>query len=130
MATKYRLIANPDYPKDGRRYIQEHTHVAERALGKRLPKGAVVHHINDNGLDNRPENLVICPGGGYHRMLHLRSAILRRGGDVAREKICRRCDQLLPLDHFALDAAKPSGRGCWCRVCRRHYDRHRPRFIA
>lgn len=55
----------------GRR-TYEHILVAEKALGKRLPKGAEVHHVNEIRTDNRPENLVICPGAGYHRLLHRR----------------------------------------------------------
>jgi hypothetical protein len=56
---------------NGRR-TYEHIVVAERALGKPLPKGAVVHHINEVRTDNRPENLVICPNESYHRLLHRR----------------------------------------------------------
>ena len=56
---------------DGRR-TYEHILVAERALGRRLPKGAVVHHVNENRSDNAPTNLVICPNEAYHRLLHRR----------------------------------------------------------
>ena len=50
----------------------EHIAVAERVLGKPLPPGAVVHHINQDRTDNRPENLVICPSHAYHRLIHHR----------------------------------------------------------
>ena len=56
---------------DGRR-VYEHVLVAERALGKPLPKGAIVHHMNCDRKDNRPENLVICPNEAYHRLIHKR----------------------------------------------------------
>ena len=57
---------------NGRKGKRQHVLVAERALGKDLPKGAVVHHVNEIKSDNRPENLVICPNESYHRLLHKR----------------------------------------------------------
>jgi hypothetical protein len=53
--------------------IPEHVMLAERALGRKLPDGAVVHHMNEDKLDNyTPLNLVICPDQAYHMLLHKR----------------------------------------------------------
>ena len=49
----------------------EHVLVAERALGRKLNKGEVVHHINCIKTDNRPKNLLICTIR-YHLQLHAR----------------------------------------------------------
>lgn len=58
---------------EGRR-VYEHIHKAEQALGKRLPKGAVVHHMNGVRHDNdTPFNLVVCPNQAYHLLLHRRA---------------------------------------------------------
>lgn len=51
----------------------EHIEVAERALGKPLPGGAQVHHVNEIKTDNRGCNLVICPSRAYHILLHYRT---------------------------------------------------------
>jgi hypothetical protein len=60
-----------DIMRDGRR-TYEHITVAEKALGKRLPERAIVHHANEAKWDNRPGNLVVCPDEAYHRLLHMR----------------------------------------------------------
>lgn len=50
---------------------KEHVEIAERALGRRLPAGVVVHHANQVKDDNRNGNLVICTVA-YHQLIHKR----------------------------------------------------------
>jgi len=66
---------------NGKRYAQ-HRLVVEKALGKPLPKGAVIHHLNGNKADNRPCNLVVCPNEAYHNLLHSRQRRFNYEGPV------------------------------------------------
>lgn len=47
-------------PSVARRRQREHVVIAEQALGKQLPKGALVHHFDEDRANNENGNLVIC----------------------------------------------------------------------
>lgn len=70
----------------------DHIRIAERAIGKRLPKKAIVHHVDMNPTNNTPSNLVICQSAAYHKLLHLRIAAVTAGCNPDWRK-CRFCKE-------------------------------------
>lgn len=93
-----------------------HVAVAEKALGKKLPKKAIVHHVDGNPLNNKPTNLVVCPSQAYHLLLHARQRIMDAGGDPNTQKVCKSCRVLLNKNLFSFESSW-DGRAAACRTC-------------
>jgi hypothetical protein len=73
-----------------------HVWVAELALGKPLPKGAHIHHIDGNIHNYHPSNLIICPSLAYHMLLEKRTRALEACGhaDWLKCTICKQYDDI------------------------------------
>jgi len=84
------------------RHKYEHVLIAEKILGKPLPKGAVVHHVNGDGRDNRPENLVICQNQAYHLLLHMRAEAYDACGRADWRR-CGYCEKYEPQENMYND---------------------------
>lgn len=97
-----------------------HTIRAESALGRPLPPGAQVHHV-DGDRANARARLVICQDQSYHGLLHTRARIVRAGGNPDRDAFCLECKQLVLRSDAHVKARGYKGRewalGYLCRPC-------------
>ena len=75
---------------------QRHVHdvIVEHLLGKSLPSGVRVHHVDGNGHNNAHSNLVVCPSQSYHFLLHKRQRALDGCGNANWIKcdLCKKWD--------------------------------------
>ena len=113
----YALIKIPSHSramKSG--YVREHILIAEKALGKPLPAGAVVHH-------HTPEQLVVCQDDVYHHFLHQRQRALEACGHASWRK-CYICHQYDDPANMTRNASKNKLRFSH-NSCRNEYLRKR-----
>jgi hypothetical protein len=72
--------------------VRGHTLVVEKALGRSLRRGAEVHHVDGDGANNEPSNLVVCHDHAYHALLEQRTRAQKVCGN-ASWRMCRHCKQ-------------------------------------
>jgi len=121
----YTIRYRPDHPRaSSSGGVLEHILIAEAALGREIPPGVEVHHVDENPLNNSRGNLVICQDKAYHKLLHVRTRIVRAGGNPNTDKVCHDCGTVKPLTEFnVMRANKSTGRQSVCRGCSRARDR-------
>jgi hypothetical protein len=100
--------------ESGGRAVLEHVLLAERALGKPLPKGAQVHHVDGDRSNNAPGNLVICDSRAYHALLHKRTRALKACGHADWRR-CRLCGQWDDPQDLRIYSASGSARHPGCK---------------
>lgn len=113
----YVNVVSRQHPKARQRRVREHVLVAEKALGRPLPRKAKIHHVDGDRARNEGGNLVVCEDQAYHSLLHYRQRIKARGGDFRTEKICCRCNNLTPLTGFHRAKRARDGLQGICKVC-------------
>lgn len=118
--------ARPQYPS--LRHKRLHVIAAEAALGKPLPPGAEVHHVDGNKWNNANNNLVICQDHAYHYLLHARARVQAMGGDPNTQRKCADCKQLTDKASFSKDGNQC--RPCRLARCKRNHQRRRAALAA
>ena len=77
-----------------RQYL--HRAIVERVLGRSLKGSECIHHMDGNRLNNNNNNLVVCPNGAYHKLLHKRTQAYDACGNVNKRKcyLCQKYDEI------------------------------------
>ena len=117
----------PNHPNSNYKgYLSEHVLIATKILGKPLPEGAVIHHINNNHYDNRPCNLMICESFSYHQVLHEREKAFKACGHATWRKcvFCKTYDKPKNLK------IRPNPGHAYHARCKRRYSRARKRRLS
>jgi hypothetical protein len=112
---------------DGR-LILLHRIRAERALGRPLPIGSVVHHADGSRRDDAP--LVICEDQGYHKLLHARMRVVAFGGNPNTDAVCGHCRCVKSRVLFTRRCRAIFGVDGTCKACRKMTRRTNDRGVA
>lgn len=117
MKELYKTLYKPNHPNSNTQgRIREHVYVASQALGKAIPKGTHIHHVNYDKMDNRNENLVIC-SSKYHTLIHARTDAYNATGDANKMK-CAYCKQ---YDSPSNMYVRKNAYQAWHRDCANDY---------
>jgi hypothetical protein len=95
-------------------YTSEHTIIVEKALGRKLAYPEQVHHVDGNGRNNTPGNLVVCPDKKYHSLLHLRQKALDASGNPNYRQCvgCKKYDDIAKMNSYGYISVQYYHKGC------------------
>jgi hypothetical protein len=120
----YVVVYQPAHPRAMKPtgVVFEHVLVAEKAMGRTLPKHHAIHHVNGDPSDNTPSNLVVCEDAAYHMLLHKRLRALRACGHAEWLR-CRICKGYSPApEMYVHQSGQQRHRACHARKMReRHH---------
>lgn len=117
------IIINGNHVKlSAHRKYRGYRKIAEKALGRKLPENAVVHHHTSN-------QLVICEDQAYHLLLHYRTKAIKESGHADWLQ-CAYCHKFDAPENLYIQPGKNQcnyHRECRLEYKRNHYPKYRDR---
>lgn len=109
----YQLFTDKKHPlaeKGGRVYY--HRHIMSLKLGRWVRPDEVVHHIDENKLNNNPDNLLVTSASN-HAIIHASLRRLKKTGKIERNKIkCLECSKEIEISFCKTDIQKYCSQKC------------------
>lgn len=123
MPSPYILEKAEGHPRaTSRGFVAQHVLVVERAIGHHLRLDAEVHHVDCDGRNNAPTNLVACQDRAYHQFLHVRMRARDECGNPDWRK-CTYCKHYDRPDQLKSKQSGGTGRSFYHNVCAAKYQR-------
>lgn len=90
----YMLIYKPKHHRaNSRGYVLEHVLVAELKYGREISNTEDVHHVDENKLNNHPDNLIVLSPSEHMRLHRLNG----------KEIECKKCEKLFYKNQYEID---------------------------
>jgi hypothetical protein len=104
---------------------RSHRAKAERALGRPLPRGVEVHHV-DADIANPDARLVICESHAYHKLLERRARVVKAGGNPNTQRMCWKCRKPVDISDFyeRKSPRRVESHSSACKPCMRALANH------
>ena len=103
--------------------IDEHRHIMQQLLGRKLKRNEVVHHINSNKKDNRIENLEVQELKIHSRNFMIGRIPWNKGKKYNKWRFkdgkywCNKCKKYLDKTKFFNNKGKKYGISDYCKKC-------------
>lgn len=113
-AVRYKMVFMPNHPNANKYgWVPEHVVAMAIMIGRSVPKGMVVHHMDGDKRNNAPSNLMLCTQRDHTRM-HVMMRAVERCGD-GWKRPCRFCGEYSMIS----DMVKHGKIEGWCHFrCR------------